>query len=79
MNGASKYQMFTLMNNEFTFDVDLSTIDCGLNSALYFVAMDEDGGMAKYSANKAGAKYGTGVSNCDGDSPVPDSTLRLCT
>ena len=63
MNGASKYQMFTLMNNEFTFDVDLSTVDCGLNAALYFVAMDEDGGMKKYSSNKAGAKYGTGY--CD--------------
>jgi len=62
MNGASKYQMFTLMNNEFTFDVDLSTVECGINSALYFVAMEEDGGMAKYSSNKAGAKYGTGVS-----------------
>ncbi|KAK3373200.1 glycoside hydrolase [Lasiosphaeria ovina] len=64
MNGASKYQMFTLMDNEFTFDVDLSKVDCGLNAALYFVAMEEDGGMAKYSANKAGAKYGTGY--CDG-------------
>jgi hypothetical protein len=63
MSGASKYQMFTLMNNEFTFDVDLSTVDCGLNAALYFVAMDEDGGMKKYSSNKAGAKYGTGY--CD--------------
>jgi cellulose 1,4-beta-cellobiosidase len=62
MNGATKYQMFTLMNNEFTFDVDLSTVECGLNAALYFVAMEEDGGMAKYSSNKAGAKYGTGVS-----------------
>jgi len=63
MNGSSKYQMFTLMNNEFTFDVDLSTVECGLNSALYLIAMDEDGGMAKYSGNKAGAKYGTGY--CD--------------
>ncbi|KAK4031492.1 glycoside hydrolase [Parachaetomium inaequale] len=63
MNGASKYQMFTLMNNEFTFDVDLSTVECGLNSALYFVAMEEDGGMASYPSNKAGAKYGTGY--CD--------------
>ncbi|KAK3988911.1 glycoside hydrolase [Cladorrhinum sp. PSN332] len=63
MNGASKYQMFTLMNNEFTFDVDLSTVECGLNSALYFVAMEEDGGMASYPTNKAGAKYGTGY--CD--------------
>jgi cellulose 1,4-beta-cellobiosidase len=63
MNGASKYQMFTLMNNEFTFDVDLSTVECGINSALYFVAMDEDGGMSKHSGDKAGAKYGTGY--CD--------------
>lgn len=62
MNGASKYQMFTLMDNEFTFDVDLSTVECGLNAALYFVAMEEDGGMASYPTNKAGAKYGTGVS-----------------
>lgn len=38
---SSKYQMFTLMNNEFAFDVDLSTVECGLNAALYFVAMDE--------------------------------------
>ncbi|KAI5862514.1 glycoside hydrolase family 7 protein [Durotheca rogersii] len=63
MNGASKYQTFNLLGNEFAFDVDLSTVDCGLNAALYFVAMEEDGGMASYSSNKAGAKYGTGY--CD--------------
>jgi len=74
MNGATKYQMFTLMNNEFTFDVDLSTVECGINSALYFVAMDEDGGMAKYPSNKAGAKYGTGVS-----APCSPSTAPLVT
>ncbi|TEA21429.1 Exoglucanase 1 [Colletotrichum sidae] len=63
MNSATKYQMFTLTGNELAFDVDLSQLDCGLNGALYFVQMDEDGGMAKYSTNKAGAKYGTGY--CD--------------
>ncbi|KAK4234295.1 glycoside hydrolase [Achaetomium macrosporum] len=63
MNGASKYQMFTLKNNELAFDVDLSAVECGLNSALYFVAMEEDGGMKSYPSNKAGAKYGTGY--CD--------------
>ncbi|KAI1804890.1 glycoside hydrolase family 7 protein [Daldinia bambusicola] len=63
MNGADKYQTFKLKGNEFTFDVDLSTVDCGLNAALYFVAMEEDGGKASYSTNKAGAKYGTGY--CD--------------
>ncbi|KAI8962948.1 glycoside hydrolase family 7 protein [Daldinia sp. FL1419] len=63
MNGADKYQTFSLKGNEFAFDVDLSTVDCGLNAALYFVAMEEDGGMASYPNNKAGAKYGTGY--CD--------------
>lgn len=63
MNSDSKYQMFTLMNNEFAFDVDLSTVDCGMNSALYFVAMNEDGGLAAEANNAAGAKYGTGY--CD--------------
>jgi cellulose 1,4-beta-cellobiosidase len=63
MQNADTYQMFTLNNNELAFDVDLSTIECGLNSALYFVAMESDGGKKTYSTNKAGAKYGTGY--CD--------------
>ncbi|KAK5653380.1 hypothetical protein OQA88_9073 [Cercophora sp. LCS_1] len=67
MNGADKYQMFNLLGNEFTFDVDTSKLGCGLNGALYFVSMDEDGGKSKYSGNKAGAKYGTGY--CDAQCP----------
>ena len=59
--------MFNLMNREFTFDVDDSTLDCGLNGALYFVEMDADGGLSKYPTNKAGAKYGTGY--CDAQCP----------
>lgn len=59
MESDTKYQMFKFTGNqEFTFDVDLSNLPCGLNGALYFVSMDADGGMAKYSTNKAGAKYG---------------------
>ena len=60
MASDTQYQMFNLLNNEFTFDVDVSGIGCGLNGALYFVSMDADGGLSKYSGNKAGAKYGTG-------------------
>lgn len=60
------YEMFKLLNREFTFDVDVSTLDCGLNGALYFVAMDEDGGMSQGN-NKAGAAYGTGY--CDAQCP----------
>ncbi|KAK3292783.1 glycoside hydrolase [Chaetomium fimeti] len=55
MAGADKYQMFTLLGNEFTFDVDTSKLGCGLNGALYFVSMDED------------ARYGTGY--CDAQCP----------
>lgn len=61
------YHMFQLKNKEFTFDVDVSNLPCGLNGAMYFVAMDADGGMSKYSTNKAGAKYGTGY--CDAQCP----------
>lgn len=32
-----------------------------MNSALYFSAMEEDGGLKKYPTNKSGAKYGTGT------------------
>ncbi|KAM7189967.1 Exoglucanase 1 [Rhypophila sp. PSN 637] len=62
-----KYQMFTLLNNELAFDVDLSTVECGINGALHFVAMDEDGGMSRHPGNKAGAEYGTGY--CDSSCP----------
>lgn len=67
MASSTKYAMFTLKGQEFTFDVDNSKLPCGLNGAVYFVSMDEDGGMSKYSGNKAGAKYGTGY--CDSQCP----------
>ena len=63
----SQYQMFKLKNQEFTFDVDMSQLPCGLNGAVYLVEMDADGGMAKFPTNKAGAKFGTGY--CDSQCP----------
>ncbi|KZV96794.1 exoglucanase-like protein 1 precursor [Exidia glandulosa HHB12029] len=67
LDTESKYAMFDLKGNEFTFDIDVSKLPCGLNGALYFSEMDADGGMAKFSTNKAGAKYGTGY--CDSQCP----------
>lgn len=64
---GKKYKQFSLLNQEFTFDVDMTTLKCGLNGALYFVEMPEDGGSGKYPTNKAGAAYGTGY--CDGQCP----------
>ncbi|KAI0966551.1 glycoside hydrolase family 7 protein [Xylaria arbuscula] len=67
MSDDSSYQGFKLLGNEFTFDVDVSNLPCGLNGALYFVSMPLDGGVSEYPTNKAGAKYGTGY--CDSQCP----------
>lgn len=68
LESPTRYQTFTLRNRELAFDVDLSTVECGINSALYFVPMDADGGLARYpETNKAGAEYGTGY--CDASCP----------
>lgn len=67
MASDTAYNIFKLKNQEFTFDVDMSNLPCGLNGAVYFVEMAADGGMSKYPGNKAGAKYGTGY--CDAQCP----------
>ncbi|KAL4110249.1 hypothetical protein PRIC1_001941 [Phytophthora ramorum] len=67
MEAEDTYKAYKLLNQEFTFDVDVSGLDCGLNGALYFVDMDTDGGMSRFSGNAAGAKYGTGY--CDAQCP----------
>lgn len=64
---AENYELFNLKNREFTFDVDVSNLPCGLNGALYFSEMDRDGGKSEYANNKAGAPYGTGY--CDSQCP----------
>jgi len=65
MESDDKYKLFKLKNREFTYTVDDSNLDCGLNGALYFVQMDADGGASRYG--NAGAKYGTGY--CDAQCP----------
>ena len=63
---GQNYYMFKLKNKEFTFDVDVSELPCGLNGALYFVEMEKDGGL-HYPGNTAGPAYGTGY--CDAQCP----------
>ena len=65
--GGGTYNMWKLKNRQFSFDVDVSNLPCGLNGALYFVEMAEDGGSSKYDSNSAGANYGTGY--CDAQCP----------
>jgi len=66
LDGEDTYKMFQLKNREFTIDVDVSTLTCGLNGALYFVEMDQKGDYDG-AGNSAGAKYGTGY--CDAQCP----------
>jgi len=65
MSDQNNYMLFGLKNREFSFDVDISNLPCGLNGALYFVEMPKDGGNS--NGNKAGAKFGTGY--CDAQCP----------
>lgn len=66
LQDAYNYEMFKLKNREFSFTVDVSALPCGLNGALYFTEMPQDGdkGMGN---NQAGAQYGTGY--CDAQCP----------
>jgi cellulose 1,4-beta-cellobiosidase len=51
---------------EFSFDVDVSKLPCGLNGALYFSEMNANGDLG-VGDNKAGAELGTGY--CDAQCP----------
>lgn len=60
LQNENTYLQFKLLNQEFTFDVDMSNLPCGLNGALYLSEMPANGGLG-VGNNKAGAKYGTGL------------------
>lgn len=57
------YEMMHLTGQEFTFDVDVSKLPCGMNSALYLSEMEARGGQEGSDLAVAGAPYGTGY--CD--------------
>jgi len=45
--GVNKNTMLMLKGKEFTFDMNVSTMPCGFNAALYFVGMKENEGEAE--------------------------------
>jgi len=63
---GENYQLFQLKNREFSFEVDVSKLMCGMNGAMYFSEMAANGEKG-VGNNNAGAKYGTGY--CDAQCP----------
>lgn len=64
MNEAEDaYEVLQLTGQEFTFDVDMAKLPCGMNSALYLVEMEGKGGQDSSDLSVAGAPFGTGY--CD--------------
>ncbi|KAJ3542130.1 hypothetical protein NM208_g4265 [Fusarium decemcellulare] len=58
-----QYDLLHLTGQEISFDVEMSKLPCGMNSALYLSEMLQDGGKSLSPHNKAGPYYGTGY--CD--------------
>jgi len=70
------YEMLQLTGKEFSFDVDVSKLPCGMNGALYLSEMDKHGGQSKL--NTGGAAYGTGY--CDAQcftTPFINGVVRI--
>eukprot|EP00419_Tripos_fusus_P001389 CAMPEP_0172670420 /NCGR_PEP_ID=MMETSP1074-20121228/10289_1 /TAXON_ID=2916 /ORGANISM="Ceratium fusus, Strain PA161109" /LENGTH=672 /DNA_ID=CAMNT_0013487333 /DNA_START=55 /DNA_END=2073 /DNA_ORIENTATION=- len=66
MEDENTYKMFTLLNKEFSIDVEGADLVCGMNGAIYLVEMEANGGMGT-NGNAAGASLGTGY--CDAQCP----------
>ncbi|KAK7937188.1 glycoside hydrolase family 7 protein [Apiospora aurea] len=72
------YEMFTMNGNEIAFDVENGEIGCGLNGAVYFVSMDEDGGKARSPATRRAPSTEPATAtrsapgNAEGWKPSPD-------
>lgn len=76
-NDSGDYVTFQLLGQELSFEVDLSTLPCGENGALYLTEMDASGGRNAVT-NPGGANYGSGY--CDAQCPVQtfrNGTLNL--
>lgn len=72
-----EYEVIKLTGNEFTFDVDMSKLPCGMNGALYMSEMAGDGGESEL--NPGGAFYGTGY--CDAQcyaTPFINGVVSTC-
>ncbi len=63
LGGDGSYVLMSLLNQELSVDVDLSTLPCGENGAFYLSEMAADGGKNPGKFNVCGAGAGNGY--CD--------------
>ena len=54
--GSNKNHVFMLKNQEFTFDVELSSLPCGFNASIYFSGMKSNDGGAENGTNYCDAQ-----------------------
>eukprot|EP01084_Bolivina_argentea_P011244 21012_1 len=59
--GVNENHLFMLKTQEFSFDVELSSMPCGFNAALYFVGMDKNAGYAVNGTHYCDAQAVAGV------------------
>merc|ERR1711865_1099465 len=76
--------MFLLKNREFAFNVELSSMPCGFNAALYFVGMTDNQGGAQNGTNYCDAQAvdGTFCSEMDileANTEAQQYTTHACT
>ncbi|KAG8940581.1 hypothetical protein FRC00_012950, partial [Tulasnella sp. 408] len=63
LQNDNTYQIFKPLAQEIAFDVELSTVPCGMAAVAQLTEMAPDGGMSTEPGNTAGAKYGVGYCN----------------
>merc|ERR1711865_1336338 len=83
-DGSNQNTMFLLKNQEFAFDVELSSMPCGFNAALYFVGMNDNVGGAENGTNYCDAQAvdGTFCSEMDileANTRAQQFTTHACT
>jgi len=81
--GANENSLFELAGKELSFDVDLSTMSCGFNAAMYFIGMDKNYGGAESGshycdAQAVGGTYCSEMDLFEGNTASHQITTHSC-
>lgn len=81
--GANENTLFELAGKELSFDVELSTMTCGFNAAMYFIGMDKNQGGAESGthycdAQAVGGTYCAEMDLFEGNTASQQITTHGC-